>query len=101
MSDTSSNEPIIYTRGEKVALGPLRDEHKEIFLRYMQDPEVAIHASGSFRARSFESLDGLWDMVSKTHHNFCIYDRESMRMIGTAVLHKVDQTNGTALFGHR
>ena len=100
MSDEkATKQPVINVRGAKVALGPMLAAQREIFVAYMQDPEISIYAGGSFKAQSLEQTGQMFDDFLKKSHNFSIYELENLTMIGTGGLREVSHRNGTASFG--
>ena len=94
--------PILNVVGEKVALGPIRRDLVPVYQRWMNDFDVLrTLAVGGPRPLTAEGEIGWYERtaVSQTDASFTLYERSSLRPIGSLGLHQVDHYNRTALFG--
>lgn len=91
--------PIIFVTGDRVALGPVYQEHSETYRRWMNDPAVTrtLNHPRQFSRReidsAFESLE-----TDASIEAFTIYERIGLRPVGEAALTHVDYRNRTAEF---
>ena len=94
--------PILNVVGEKVALGPIRRDLVPVYQRWMNDFDVLrTLAVGGPRPLTAEGEIGWYERtaVSQTDASFTLYERSSLRPIGSLGLHQVDHYNRTAMFG--
>lgn len=102
--DTRSNiPPIITVVGEKVALGPLRREViVPLGLKWLNDLEVtrSLGVAGS-RPLTLEAEETWYDRASRSERDvlFMVYEKATLRVIGSTSLSRIDQFNRTAEFG--
>lgn len=94
-----SAAPAINVRGKKVALGPYLLKHHELFLNFIQDPEVSIYGSGTFDVRVPVADPDNFKNQTKDAVLFSIFELEKLDMIGHCALRGIDHRNGTATFG--
>jgi|DewCreStandDraft_1066081.scaffolds.fasta_scaffold03385_4 RimJ/RimL family protein N-acetyltransferase len=95
--------PIVNIVGERVALGPLRRDLLPLYLRWINDFTVTRYLGpGAWRPWTYEAETAWYDRVSRGEGRevvFQIYERATLRPIGTAGLHAIDHRHGTAEFG--
>ena len=92
--------PILNIVGERVALGPLRRDLLPLYQRWIND-FAATSRVGNFVPLSAEQEESWYDseVKSETIVTFTLYERSSMRPIGTTTLADIDQRNRRAEFG--
>jgi diamine N-acetyltransferase len=94
-------QPIINISGEKVALGPLRRELLPLYQKWINDFEVTRTLGIGWRPMTWEAEQAWYDGASKRTPDvvFTLYERLTLRPIGTTGLHDVDHVSRTAEFG--
>ena len=94
-------QPIINIAGEKVALGPLRQDLLPLYLKWINDFEVLRFLAASMRPTSLEAEEEWYARVSKAENqaSFTIYEKARLRPIGNTSLDKINHTHRTAEFG--
>ena len=95
-----TEEPVYIVAGDLVALGPLRPEQVDLWLRWLNDVEV----TRTLNTRSpvtREAEQRFYDqaVVASDSVNFAIYDRARGVAIGTTGLREINHAQGTATFG--
>lgn len=98
---TESEQPILNIVGEKVALGPLRHELLPLYLRWVNDFEVAQYIVAVGRPTTAEAEEA-WYQTQSTDRSgvhFTIYERPALRPIGNVALHNIDHQHRIATFG--
>jgi RimJ/RimL family protein N-acetyltransferase len=97
-------DPIVNLVGEKVALGPLRRDLVPLYHRWDNDFE-ANATMGELGPEPLEATEAWYERASRNDRDsrvsFTIYQRDSMRPIGTANLHMIDHIHRAAFFGMR
>ena len=98
---TASGEPILNILGDTVALGPLRRDLIDLYVRWVNDFESIRSLGATFRPRTAEEELAWYDQAHKdeTRVMFLIYERATLRPIGSADLREIDHANRTAEFG--
>lgn len=100
MSDADSLQaPTINIRGERVALGPLRRDLLPLYQRWINDWEVIRTLGQPMRPMTWEAEEAWYDGASRGGVQFQIYERDTLRPIGTTGLHDIDHQHRTAIFG--
>jgi RimJ/RimL family protein N-acetyltransferase len=101
MSDAdASPAPIINISGERVALGPLRRDLLPLYQRWINDWEVTRTLGHPLRPMTWESEEAWYEGVARGGGvQFQIYERDTLRPIGTTGLHDIDHQHRTAVFG--
>ena len=100
-AESSSQQPIINIRGERVSLGPFTADQVDAFYRWHNDYGTL---------RTFEYLPKPLTLASARHlyeelvaqsdcDLFAVYENAGWRLIGLAGLMHIDATNGTAELG--
>lgn len=98
--DPAADGAVIMFRGELVGLGPLDRRHLPLYVRWMNDPEVA-RGLGHVRPHTREAEEQWYERAATGTNSihFTIYELESLAPIGTCGLLDIDQRNGRATFG--
>jgi len=93
--------PIVNIVGEKVALGPRRRDLLPLYQQWMNDFEVTRTLGVGWRPITWEFEEAWYARVSQNEREigFTIYERASLRPIGSTGLHDVDHQHRTAGFG--
>ena len=93
--------PIFNIVGEKVALGPRSRDLLPLYQRWMNDFEVTRTLAVGWRPITWEFEEAWYARASQDDREvgFTIYERASLRPIGSTALHDVDHLNRTATFG--
>lgn len=96
----SEDDSLVYTlRGALVALGPLRREMIDLWLRWFNDLEM-LRTLGTVNPASREDEERFYEQATAAGQaNFAIFELSNGRPIGTCALRAIDQRNGTATFG--
>ena len=99
-SPETDSHPIVNIAGEKVALGPLRRDLLPLFLRWFNDFEYTRTTSG-IGPMTAEALAASYDRDSSDPRqvHFVIYERVTMRPIGSASLSDIDGRTATFAIG--
>lgn len=102
--------PILNIVGDLVALGPMRRELLSLYQRWINDFEVTRTLTGGMRPTSLEAEAGWFERVARVGTSdpaagtagdvsFTVYERATLRPIGTSGLHNVDHRLRRAEFG--
>jgi RimJ/RimL family protein N-acetyltransferase len=96
-----AEQPIISIWGETVALGPLRRDLLGLYLQWINDFEVIRTLGAPLRPMTWEAEEAWYQRASKGEGDvvFVIYERATMRPIGSTGLHDIDYRHQTAEFG--
>ncbi len=95
-----AEQPILNIVGERVALGPLRRDLIPLYARWRNDFEVQRTFGAPLRPVTIEERTRWFDeQVASDAHWFTIYERESLRPIGTTDLYEINLRYRTASFG--
>jgi RimJ/RimL family protein N-acetyltransferase len=96
------DDPVVNIVGERVALGPLRRDLMSLYHRWDNDFEVNV-ALAEVGPQTREATEAWYERASRgdlhARVGFTIYERATMRPIGTANLHMIDHLHKTAFFG--
>ncbi len=97
----NADQPIINIAGDKVALGPLRRDLLPIYVKWINDFEVARALDVRLGPFTLEAEETWYERVAKSESDavFTIYERATLRPIGSAGLHHIDHRQRTAEFG--
>jgi RimJ/RimL family protein N-acetyltransferase len=95
------DQPIINITGDKVALGPIRRDLLSLYHRWINDFEVTRTLAARLRPMTWEAEEGWYERASKGDGAamFTIYERATMRPVGTTGLEEIDYFHRTAEFG--
>ena len=99
--DQQSEQPVLNIVGEKVALGPHRRDLIPVYTRWINDFEVMRTLAMPMRPVTPEWEESWYDGL-RTRENdtvFAIYERSTMRPIGSTGLHHIDYRHQTAQYG--
>ena len=102
LDQTYSDQPIINIHGELVALGPRHRDHVPLFLRWINDFAVTRTYGMHFRTRTLEAMQANYEEGSKggrDYADFTIYERATLRPIGSTALAEIDHFDRTAKYG--
>lgn len=102
MDDPRSEDgPIISIWGEKVALGPLRRDLIPLYLRWINDFDVIRTLGAPLRPMTWEAEEAWYQRTCRDESGvfFVIYERETMRPIGSTGLDDIDFRHKTAELG--
>lgn len=97
MSESNPELPVVNTEGERVALGPLRQDLIPVYHRWMNDL-VGIDRLGlppepmtvEREPKGYDQAASSSDPIA-----FAIYERSAWRPVGTCTLTDVDHRHGT------
>lgn len=102
-ADLQSEKPILNIIGDRIALGPVRKSMASAFARWENDFSVTLMSGDPIGPVSQESVEARLERSSKEGSarqvDFAIYERASMRLIGSAGLRHIDKTRRTAEYG--
>ncbi len=99
-TDLQSEKPIINILGDKIALGPIQKSMLPTFLKWENDFTVSLMGGNQLKPVSREELEAR--MSQGNHHNFiefAIYERASLRLIGSTHWRHIDKNRRTAEYG--
>ncbi len=99
MTDSSAGDTIINVVGEKVALGPMRKDLLPLYQRWINDLESARNIGGYRPLTSEEEEKWYERLLESDDIHFTVYERESLKPIGTTSLSDIDPRNRRAEFG--
>lgn len=101
MELTPTEPPLLNIVGEKVALGPRRRELLPLYLKWINDFEVARTLAAHMRPTTLESEEKWWEGTSANSQlaGFTIYETETLRPIGNTDLGDLNHFHRTAVFG--
>ncbi len=101
MEQSLSEAPIVNIVGETVALGPVRRDLLPLYQRWVNDFSVTRWMDIGMRPMTLESEVEWYERASRStaDAHFTIYQRSSMRAIGTGALLHIDHINRTAELG--
>jgi RimJ/RimL family protein N-acetyltransferase len=97
----AASHPILNIIGEKVALGPQRRDLLPLYQRWVNDFEVTRTLGFGLRPLTLESKESWYNRstTSEQDATFVIYERATLRPIGSTGLHRIDHVSRTAEFG--
>jgi len=95
---SASEPPILNIIGQQIALGPLRRELLPLYLHWVNDFEVTRTLGLGWRPTTREAEEAWYESAARDESSpsFTIYERETLRPIGTTSLHEVNQFHRTA-----
>jgi diamine N-acetyltransferase len=102
ITDSSEPGPILNIVGDLVALGPMRRDLLSLYQRWVNDFTAVRNLGIPPVPMSLEAETNWYDGITTAGNReipFTIYERVSLRPIGTMGLHAVDYRNRTAEFG--
>lgn len=101
MSFSDTDQPQIILRGEKVGLGPLRNDLLPTYQRWINTLEVNRTLAAPSRPMTMEGEQQWFASAAtdRTGLTFTIYELLTLRPIGNTGFHVVDHVNDCAEFG--
>jgi RimJ/RimL family protein N-acetyltransferase len=93
---------LILVQGQRVGLGALRHDLIPAYLRWRSDPEVMRGTGQSSQVPTVEAVQAWFEQATRPGNSeihFTIYDLDDLAPVGTALLVRVNQHDGTAEFG--
>lgn len=104
MSDSATPPPapIINITGEKVALGPLRHDLLHLYQAWVNDFEVMRTLGAIPMGPITAEAEEQWYagvQANPRERVFTIYERTTLRPVGTTALHDIDHLHRTATWG--
>jgi len=93
---------LILVQGQRVGLGALRHDLIPAYLRWRSDPEVMRGTGQSSQVPTVEAVQAWFEQATSPGNSeihFTIYDLDDLAPVGTALLVRVNQHDGTAEFG--
>ena len=93
---------LILVQGNRVGLGALRHDLIPAYLRWRSDPEVMRGTGQSSQVPTVEAIQAWYEQATSPGNreiHFTIYDLDDLAPVGTALLVRVNQHDGTAEFG--
>ena len=101
MAAPAEPAPHLIVTGERVALGPLREDLGPVYARWVTNLEVA-RGVGNTVIYTIEAEKVWYEQAAKPDPRqalFTIYERSDLLPIGTTGLTGIDQRHGVATFG--
>lgn len=97
----NDHAPIIFLRGNRIGMGPLRRDLLTTYQRWLNTLQVTRTLMVGSRPMTEEAERAWMDsaLTSSTDAVFTMYELTTMRPIGNVGLHNIDHLNGTADFG--
>jgi RimJ/RimL family protein N-acetyltransferase len=99
-TDFQNEKPILNILGDKVALGPLEKSMIPDFARWENDFAVTVMSGDPLRPLSRAQMEERFARASKEEDpeavEFAIYERASLRCIGSAGLHHMNRVHRNA-----
>jgi RimJ/RimL family protein N-acetyltransferase len=98
----TTGEPPLTLVGEQVALGPLHKGLTPLLWKWENDLELSVLTGDPVRPMTPEAIDKLYEQRagdSPDHAGFVIYERATMRPIGTIGLVSINHQHRTAELG--
>jgi diamine N-acetyltransferase len=96
-----SNIPILNILGDKVALGPHHRDLLPLYQKWVNDFEVTRTLDIGLKPITLEFEENWYNRATTSERDatFVIYERATLRPIGSTGLHQIDQFDRTAEFG--
>ena len=93
--------PILNVMGDLVALGPLRRDLLPLYQRWVNSFPVMHPLGMVYRPQTLDAEEAWYNSMAKAPDAalFTIYERSTMRPIGSTSLRDIDHSQGTANFG--
>lgn len=101
MSSDGDEPPILNITGERVSLGPIRRDLIPHYQRWMNDFAVTRTLGIPLTPMTLEAEESWYQTASTGERGvqFTIYERDTLRPIGTTGLHDINHQHRTATFG--
>jgi RimJ/RimL family protein N-acetyltransferase len=98
-NEPDERPPILNIAGERVSLGPLRRDLLPLYQRWINDWDVTYTLGHALRPMTVEAEESWYESVARGGVQFQIYERDTLRPIGTTGLHDIDHQHRTATWG--
>ena len=101
-NDEPKQQRLILVQGQRVGLGALRHDLIPAYLRWRSDPEVLRGTGESTQVPTVEAIQAWYEQATRPGNrdvHFTIYDLGDLAPVGTALLVRINQHDGTAEFG--
>ena len=85
--------------GEKVYISPMNSEDAEIYVKWLNNPEITKYLSTHNSLISIYGEKEYLEKFSNTEFHLCIVKKENDELIGNIALEHIDYKNGTAELG--
>jgi diamine N-acetyltransferase len=102
MAEVPGSEPPLTLVGDLVALGPAHKGLLPLLWKWENDLELSVLTGDPVHPLSPEGIDGLYERYAKndpSHASFVIYERATLRPIGTIGLPGINHAHRTAELG--
>jgi diamine N-acetyltransferase len=103
MTDEEAKQQRLFlVQGQRVGLGALRHDLIPAYLRWRSDLEVMRGTGQSSQVPTVEEVQAWYEQATSPGNreiHFTIYDLDDLAPVGTALLVRVNQHDGTAEFG--
>jgi diamine N-acetyltransferase len=103
MTDEEAKQQRLFlVQGQRVGLGALRHDLIPAYLRWRSDLEVMRGTGHSSQVPTVEEVQAWYEQATSPGNreiHFTIYDLDDLAPVGTALLVRVNQHDGTAEFG--
>jgi len=93
---------LILVQGQRVGLGALRHDLIPAYLRWRSDLEVMRGTGESIQLPTVEAMQAWYEQATRPGNSdvhFTVYDLGDLAPVGTALLVRINQHDGTAEFG--
>src|SRR5262245_50562308 len=100
-SEATGTAPILNVTGERIALGPLRRDLLPLYQRWVNDFATTRTLAIGSRPVTWEAEVRWYEAAATSERavTFTIYERATLRPIGSAGLDDIDHQHRTAAFG--
>jgi len=101
-NEEPKQQRLILVQGNRVGLGALRHDLIPAYLRWRSDLEVMRGTGESIQLPTVEAMQAWYEQATRPGNrdvHFTIYDLGDLAPVGTALLVRINQHDGTAEFG--
>jgi RimJ/RimL family protein N-acetyltransferase len=101
-STLPASDPVLTLVGDLVALGPAHKGILQLLWKWENDLELSVLTGDPVHPLTPEGIDALYERYARNdpaHASFVIYDRATMRPIGTIGLPNINHAHRTAELG--
>jgi RimJ/RimL family protein N-acetyltransferase len=101
-NEEPKQQRLILVQGQRAGLGALRHDLIPAYLRWRSDPEVLRGTGESTHVPTIEAVQAWYEQATRPGNrevHFTVYDLDDLAPVGTALLVRVNQHDGTAEFG--
>lgn len=100
--NSRTDSPSLVRRGDRTELHRHRTADRGAFIRWYQDPDIAVLLRHDLRPLTTIQARGYFDSIvlpaSSAGTAWAIHDRASGTLIGTTAVTQIDRASGTCLF---